>query len=123
METASAGTDYGIGIRMIYGTEVFYANTSNDDEEHLLQLIEALSKTKSETRDSSQAGKLIHLQEKFFPSIHTVTLDPRKVGQEKKLSILKLADETARAISPKIAQVSARAFDAVSNIIIFNSEG
>ena len=123
VETASAGTDYGIGIRMIYGTEVFYANTSNDDEEHLLQLIEALSKTKSDTKASIQAGKVIQLQEKVFPSLHTVTLDPRKIGQEKKLSILKLADETARAMSPKIAQVSARAFDSVSNILIFNSEG
>ena len=122
VETASAGTDYGIGIRLNYGTEVFYANTSNDEEEHLLQLIEALSKTKSDLKNIN-SKEIIHLKEKVFPNIHTITLDPRKVGQDKKLSILKLADETARKISPKIAQVSARAFDSVSNVSIFNSEG
>lgn len=122
VETATAGTDYGIGIRLIYGTEVFYANTSNDEEEHLLQLIEALSKTKSDLKNNP-TGTLVHLKEKTFPNIHTITQDPRKIGQDKKLSILKLADETARNISPKIKQVSARAFDSVSNIIIFNSEG
>ena len=121
IETATAGTNFGIGIRLIYGTEVFYATTSNDEEEHLLKLIDALSKTKSEIKKA--ITQTVYLREKQLENIHKITLDPRKVGQEKKLSYLKLADLTARSISSDIVQVNARLFDSVSNIMIYNSEG
>ena len=33
VESATAGTDYGIGIRLLFGTEILYAHTSKEDEE------------------------------------------------------------------------------------------
>jgi TldD protein len=121
VETASAGTDFGIGIRLIYGTEVFYASTSNEDVEHLITLINNLSKSKSEIKlDSKQVH---HLTEIKFPSVHKISTDPRKVGGENKLPFLKQADAFARNFSPMVTQVSARMFDSVSNITIYNSDG
>jgi TldD protein len=121
IETATAGTNFGIGIRLIYGTEVFYATTSNDEEDHLLKLIDALSKTKSDI--TKEVTGIVYLREKQLQNLHQITLDPRKIGQEKKLSYLKLADLTARSFSTDIVQVNARLFDSVSNIMIYNSEG
>jgi TldD protein len=40
VESASAGTDYGLGIRLVYGTEVLYAHTSKEDEDHIVKLID-----------------------------------------------------------------------------------
>ena len=44
VETASAGTEFGIGLRLISGTEVLYASTSREDEDHLISLLVSLSK-------------------------------------------------------------------------------
>ena len=43
IETATAGTEYGIGIRLLYGTEVLYGFTSDDSEEALVKLVQTLA--------------------------------------------------------------------------------
>ena len=43
IETATAGTEYGIGVRLLYGTEVLYGFTSDDSEESLLKLVRTLA--------------------------------------------------------------------------------
>lgn len=43
IESATAGTEYGIGIRLLYGTEVLYGFTSDDSEEALLKLVQTLA--------------------------------------------------------------------------------
>ena len=123
VETATAGTDFGIGIRLIYGSEVLYAHTSNDEESHLLGLVESLALSRGQTGGSGSDGPDIHLAGLSLEDIHTIVTDPRKVGQAAKLDFLKEADNIARGLSDKIGQVSARAMDSVKNILIINSEG
>jgi TldD protein len=125
VESASAGTDYGIGIRLLFGTEVLYAHTSKDDEEHLLRLIEALSVSRG---GPGVVG--LGVDDRIAPltgierqNRHIITLDPRKVGQERKLDMLRRADSVARGFSEKITQVQTRAADSVSDILIANSDG
>jgi len=121
VESASAGTDYGIGIRLLFGTEVLYAHTSKDDPEHLLKLIEALCISRgsvSTAQHGSQTLKGVTLENN-----HRIVLDPRRIGQERKLDLLLRADRAARAYSGKISQVQVRAGDVVSDILICNSEG
>lgn len=121
VETANAGTEFGIGIRLIFGTEVLYASTSLEDESHLIGLIRQLAKTRpnisSETRKNPVQLNISHIPKQI------ITLDPKKVGQEKKLPFLKRADEIARKESEKIFQVGVRAFDATTHVQIVNSEG
>ena len=120
VETATAGTDFGIGIRLIYGTDVLYASTSNEEIEYLIGLIQKLSKT----RPSSIGNGAFILPDKSQKvNGQMIALDPRTISQSKKLPLLKQADQSARALSPKIVQVNARAFDSVSDIQIINSEG
>ena len=42
IETASAGTEFGIGVRLIYGTEVLYAFTSEESKDALLPMVKTL---------------------------------------------------------------------------------
>ena len=47
VESARAGTDFGIGIRLIFGGNVVYGYTSNEDETHLLELVHGLGQNQS----------------------------------------------------------------------------
>ena len=98
VESASAGTDYGLGLRLLFGSEVLYAHTSKDDEDHLIRLIEALTLGRGGNVGANDYLPLQAPQQgtppRPFP--HIIALDPRKVGQENKLDLLRRADEAAR---------------------------
>ena len=68
VESATAGTDYGVGIRMVYGTEVLYAHTSNDDENHIVKLIDNLARSRGIIVNLSSAPtvKLGHAHARAF---------------------------------------------------------
>lgn len=122
VEIANVGTIFGIGIRLVFGTEVLYASTSFENEEHLLLLVQQLAKTRKELKTNESKEKIISFRE-FSPPLQTILQDPKKVSQDKKLPFLKLANEIARKESEYISQVSVRVFDSTSNIKIINSEG
>ncbi|HEX2613788.1 MAG TPA: TldD/PmbA family protein [Fibrobacteria bacterium] len=123
VESASAGTDYGIGIRLLFGTEVLYAHTSKDELDHILKLIEALTIGRGANILPSDIDTPLKALQGALPLAHRIAQDPRKVGQENKLDILRRADAAARRFSDKITQVQARAADTVSDILIANSDG
>lgn len=120
VETATAGTDFGIGIRLIFGTDVLYASTSNEDIEYLIGLVKKLSTTR-EIKNSNSICRLPEKSDRI--SGQKILLDPRTVSQSRKLPLLKLADDAARGLSERVVQVNIRAFDSVSDISIINSEG
>jgi len=118
VENASAATEFGIGIRLLYGTEVLYAYTSDEREENLLRLVRQLAFGRSgraadyiALRALQKAGTLSHIQ------------DPRQLGQGFKLDYLRRGDAAARAVSQRVVQVTLSIADVVSQINILNSEG
>ncbi|MCH1910909.1 TldD/PmbA family protein [Leptospira noguchii] len=121
IEQSFAGIDYGIGIRLIYGTDVLYAHTNNEDLEHLISLIDILADSRSAAKDKRQT--LVLKGDLKAPSFSIHTIDPRKISPDQKLEILYRADKTARGVSSNIVQVSVSASDSVSRIGIYNSEG
>jgi TldD protein len=124
VESASAGTDYGIGLRLLFGTEVLYAHTSKDDEAHLIKLIEALTLGRGRTVLPTDIDTpLAALRGTPDALIHRIAQDPRAVGQDRKLDMLRRADEAARRFSERVTQVQVRAADTVSDILITNSDG
>ena len=122
VESANAGTAYGIGLRLIYGTEVLYTYSSNDDTEHLLKQLNELAASRGNAAPES-AGALPPLEARIVDNIHPVEIDPRSAGQAAKLQLLRTADAAARAVSAKVAQVQASATDKTSHVAIYNSEG
>ncbi len=120
VESARAGTEYGIGIRLLYGTDVLYAFSSVAETDHLTGLVRQLAASRGAS-GSSQAPK--PLSSRSVANIHPVKEDPKIAGQSSKLDLLRLADQTARSADTRISQVSASCADTVSDVLIANSQG
>ncbi|MCM8531489.1 MAG: TldD/PmbA family protein [Lentisphaeraceae bacterium] len=120
VESASAGTDYGIGIRLLYGTEVLYAFTSSENENELLKLTKDLAASR---KAKYTKGPDLRLAKSQATNIHKITRDPKDVLSSDKVSILEKANLTARGCSDKIKQVSTSINDSKKIVTIANSEG
>ncbi|MDR2582836.1 MAG: TldD/PmbA family protein [Fibromonadaceae bacterium] len=119
IEGASASIIYGIGIRMLYGTEVLYGFTSDDSEKALMNIAKNLSLSKNKKGEANfQFGK----EQSYVSYIKDHFKDPRKLGQEYKKDFLFTANKAARMDS-KIVQVEASIADAEQKIKIWNSSG
>ena len=119
IEGASASIIYGIGIRMLYGTEVLYGFTSDSSEETLLNIAKNLSLAKNK----KGSGKTEFGKERNYISFCEDNFkNPCVLGQSYKKDFLFAANSAAR-ISPKILQLEASIADSVQNINIWNSEG
>ncbi len=119
IEGASASIIYGIGIRMLYGTEVLYGFTSNSSEDVLLNIAKNLSLAKSK----NGTGKTQFGKELNYISFNKDNFkNPSVLGQSYKKDFLFAANSAAR-IDPKIVQLEASIADSVQNINIWNSEG
>lgn len=121
IEQSLAATDYGIGIRLIYGTDVLYAYTSNDEISHLISLINLLADSRGEA--NFLGGKFTLSPSPVKLQFPAAFLDPRQVSPSRKLELLQSADTAARRVSSKVVQVGASASDIVTNVLIANSEG
>ena len=123
IEGASASIIYGIGIRMLYGTEVLYGFTSDASEESLLNIARNLSIAKG-----NYAGKcngkasIAPAVAAKAPAFSPMFKEPGKHGQAYKKDFLFAANSAAR-INSKIAQVETSIADSAQNINIWNSEG
>ena len=121
IESATAGTEYGIGIRLIYGTEVLYGFTSDDSEDALVKLVKTLAFGRI---DKTGYTPVEFAPEKRVADYNVAAFkDPRVLGQAVKQDFLFRADQTARKISDKVVQVGASVTDSCSNITLMNSEG
>ncbi len=93
IEGASASIIYGIGIRMLYGTEVLYGFTSDDSEEVLMNIARNLSLSKNKRGEANfQFGK----EDSYVSYIKDSFKDPRKFGQQYKKDFLFAANSAAR---------------------------
>ena len=123
IETATAGTEYGIGIRLLYGTEVLYGFTSDDSEEALVKLVQTLAFGRI-AKAGAAAKPIEFAPEKRVRDFNAAAYkDPRVLGQAVKQDFLFRADEAARAVSSKIVQVGSSVTDACTSITLMNSEG
>ena len=119
IEGASASIIYGIGIRMLYGTEVLYGFTSDDSEKALMNIAKNLSLSKNK---KGEANFQFDKEQSYVSYIKNHFKDPRKLGQEYKKDFL-FAANTAARMDSKIVQVEASIADAEQKIKIWNSSG
>ncbi|MCF0224378.1 MAG: TldD/PmbA family protein [Fibrobacter sp.] len=121
IDCATAGTEYGIGIRLLYGTEVLYGFTSDESEEALIRLVQTLAFGRIGKSDSNPFEFAPHKRVCDFNA--NAYKDPRILGQAVKQDFLFRADKKARSLSERIAQVSVSITDTCSSITLANSEG
>lgn len=123
IENATAGIEYGVGLRLIYGTDVVYGYTGNDSIDSLEQLLRALVAARG-NMPKSKTGEAVTLKPiTVAPAIQEIHLSPVKAGQAAKLPLLMRAENTGYSVSPQVAQVSASLADSIKKIRIANSEG
>jgi TldD protein len=119
IEKVLAGTDRGVGLRVISDLRTAYAFTNEVTAASLLQLAETVSaavKGKVFDRDIAMGQKAVNTG---FP----VQLPPDGIGLADKVALVNLADRTARAVDKRVRQVMAIYRDGMVRYQFANSLG
>ena len=120
IEKLNTGIDFGIGLRMIVGTNVLYGYTNRSDETELIRLINLLGARIGD--NDPRASKPLTLRP--VPDRHPTQLSLSEGSHmEAKVAYLKAMDHAARAEHEKIAQFVGRILQREQRVEIFNSEG
>lgn len=119
IERVIAGSDRGVGIRVISDFRTAYAYTNDITERALLELASTVS---SAVRGREFAGALdlrIRLKGEGFPILEP----PDSVPLDQRVALVREADRAARGVDPRVRQVSVSYRDGRSRAQIVNSLG
>lgn len=118
VDDMSLGNNYGVGLRVIVDKKTIYLysnDTSNDNLINLARSVSSIVKNKK------------HIVKDFIKSAekdnHPVHINPFDVNFDEKIDTLAYLDRTARKVSEKIKQVSARYMEKERNILVCTSNG
>lgn len=116
---ASSGINYGVGIRLMAGTNVVYVYTCDRSEDALIKLAKEAA---SALKDGSSAQiKQIEALSKSSPSV--LVIDPLTVSKKQNIEFLKEASDYALNYDELITQVAASYATSNRVIHIRNNEG
>ena len=119
IEKVLAGSDRGVGIRVISDLRTAYAFTNEITEESLLSLAATVSRA---VRGQEFSGA-IDLRNRHTALPLPVETDPDTVPLRDKVSLVQRADRAARGFDPQVRQVMAVYRDARAKTQIVNSLG
>lgn len=118
VDDMSLGNNYGVGLRVIVDKKTIYLysnDTTNDSLINLARSVSSIVKNKK------------HIVKDFIKSEekdnHPVHINPFDVNFDEKIDTLAYLDKTARKVSDKIKQVSARYMEKERNILVCTSNG
>ena len=118
VDDMSLGNNYGVGLRVIVDKKTIYLysnDTSNDSLINLARSVSSIVKNKK------------HIVKDFIKSAekdnHPVHINPFDINFDEKIETLSYLDKTARKVSDKIKQVSARYMEKERNILVCTSNG
>ncbi len=120
VENVSNGINFGIGVRLVYGTKVLYGYTNSTDQSDLFEIVNSLS-----ARDLRD--QVLELQSFNFMDHgdrHQIRHGlSNNLSLDEKIPFLMDVDRYTRANSDKVTQVAANVRTREQKIEIFNSEG
>jgi TldD protein len=120
IEDAIAGVDQGAGIRVVDGERAIYSNGNVTGVDDVIALA-------GRAAASVDAGGGLHGAERLSPDElsrpHAVAIDPRDVPVERKVALLRTANEVARAVDPRVIQVTVTYAESVQDVLVANSDG
>ncbi len=118
VDDMSLGNNYGVGLRVIVDKKTIYLysnDTTNDSLINLARSVSSIVKNKK------------HIVKDFIKSAekdnHPVHINPFDINFDEKIDTLAYLDKTARKVSEKIKQVSARYMEKERNILVCTSNG
>lgn len=118
-KSAVTSLSQGAGVRVISGEKTGYAYTEEMTEEKLLRAAEVASYVAKGTK----AVGPVPIQETKRDSFITVKLPLEDVANEKRLDIMRKANQTALDFDPRIKMASISYYDETRGRMISNSEG
>jgi TldD protein len=113
------GISQGAGVRVISGNRTGYAYTDEISEEKLLRAAEVASYVAK----GGDPVKIADINDKNLRSYITVEQPLGEVADEKRIEIIKRADQAARDYDPRIKMALIDYSDEVRGRVIANSEG
>jgi TldD protein len=119
LEKIFTGTDSGVGIRLISNRKTFYAYSNDSTEQSLVELAENLAKMSS----AESKNITIDLRKSKPKTDFQITMPPENVPFDKKISLVKVANDTARSFDKRIKQVIVNYRDFVQNVQMASSDG
>jgi TldD protein len=120
LEDAITGVDQGAGIRVTAGDRCVYANGNVNDGDDLLAIA---GRAAAAIADDGGGYLVTAISADLLPRPSVVRIDPRTVPIERKVTLLKLANERARAFDPRVHQVTVLYRESVQDVVVANSEG
>jgi TldD protein len=120
VEELTSGRDRGAGIRVVVGDSTGFAHTSDLTEAGLVAAARAAA---AASHAASEGRRVADLERVDAPAPTTVEVDPAAVPKARKVELLQVADDAARAAGAAITQVTARYADSRRRILVANSDG
>ena len=120
IERVNAGTEQGAGVRVSAGLATAYAYT-DELSEAALERAAAAAAAAVRSR-GAEATTVVDLNERPVAA-QPLRLPPLDVAMERKVTLLKAADERARATGGEIRQVTAQYLEGVQSIAVATSDG
>ncbi|MEN2982875.1 MAG: TldD/PmbA family protein [Thermus sp.] len=123
LEEAISGLDYGVGIRLFFGTEVVYAYTNDLTEAGLQEALETLLRAKGALGKVDARGQGgLDFRRRAPQGLHTPKVPLGEKDKRFRLERLLEAEAGAR-LAPEIKEVEASLLEWEQEVLIANSEG
>ncbi|CAN5225364.1 TldD/PmbA family protein [soil metagenome] len=120
IEEAITGVDQGAGIRVEIGELQNFANANVAGPDDLMTLA---GRAAAGVSEGGELHEMAGLEPDALPPTHHVLIEPRAVPIERKVQLLRRADEVARASDARIQQVTVTYSESVHDVVIANSDG
>jgi TldD protein len=120
IEDAITGVDQGAGVRVVHGEQTVYANGNVTDVDDVMAIAGRAARSVADESGLHEAARLTPDE---LPRPHSVAIDPRSVPVERKVALLRLANEVARAYDPRVSQATVSYAESVQEVLVANSDG
>lgn len=116
---AASGVDFGVGVRLLFGTKVLYGYTNQTDLDVLIKVVNQLSAL--DKKDPEASAQSFNFE--TAPSIHQITVPLGEEPITEKVDRLMAMDKMIREKDQRLIQVKTSLLQRRQSVEIFNSEG
>ena len=120
VQSVESGINFGIGLRLVYGSKVLYGYTNRTDREELLRIASELAAKDLRDPVGTRTAFDYTRVADIHPARKMLSADAEI---ESKVAYLLAADQAARAAGEQISQTRGNCLQREQRIEIFNSDG